>query len=286
MIKNKVNIIFGLICLFGLLCVLPPRALAATTEVMLPKVYKGNVDVSGWLLSEKLDGVRGYWTGTALLSKHGIAFHPPKAFTRGLPPFAIEGEIWGGRNSFEQTAATVKKQNPDPGWLRLKFAIFDVPKAKGGFLERIKKAKVWFAKHPSPYAFVIPQRPIESRDEISKELQRIEKLGGEGLIIRKADALYKQGRSSEILKVKSYDDMEAVVLAYIPGKGRNKGRLGALLVKLADGKRLKIGTGFSDSERVNPPPIGSVITFKYYGFYQSGLPKFPSFLRIRADNGL
>jgi DNA ligase-1 len=63
------------------------------------------------------------------------------------------------------------------------------------------------------------------------------------------------------------------------------GRLGSLLVELADGTRFKIGTGFSVAERETPPPIGAVVTFKYYGFYPSGIPKFPSFLRIRYDDG-
>lgn len=89
-------------------------------------------------------------------------------------------------------------------------------------------------------------------------------------------------RSGDILKVKSYFDMEAVVIGHIAGAGRNKGRMGSLIVELPGTKiRFKIGTGFSDKEREIPPPIGSLVTFKYYGFYESGIPKFPSFLRIR-----
>ena len=114
----------------------------------------------------------------------------------------------------------------------------------------------------------------------------MEKLGGEGLIVRRPDAFYHQGRSNDILKVKSYRDMEAEVVSLLPGTGRNKGRLGSLLVELPDGTRCRIGTGFTDEEREKPPPIGSVITFKYYGLYRSGIPKFPVFLRIRGDHEL
>jgi DNA ligase-1 len=77
-----------------------------------------------------------------------------------------------------------------------------------------------------------------------------------------------------------------VVIGHLSGQGANLGRLGSLLVELPDGTRFKIGTGFSAAQRQNPPPVGSVVTFKYYGFYQSGIPKFPSFLRIRHDQGL
>jgi DNA ligase-1 len=103
--------------------------------------------------------------------------------------------------------------------------------------------------------------------------------------VRKPEAPYRAGRSAEILKVKNYRDAEATVVAHLTGKGRNRGRLGALLVELEDGTRFRIGGGFSDAERDAPPPPGSVITFKYYGTYQSGLPKFPIFLRVRADAG-
>ena len=253
---------------------------------MLPEVYNAQVDVAGWLMSEKLDGVRGYWDGRHLLSKNGKAFFPPAEFVRGLPPFPVEGELWGGRGTFTQTIAIVSKENPHSGWLQLKLAIFDVPEAPGGFTRRIAKAVAWFAAHPSAYAFVIPQTRVRNREELQQHLVQIEKRGGEGLIVRRPDATYTAGRSAEILKVKKYQDTEARVVQHLPGKGRNAGRLGSLLVEQEDGLRFKIGGGFSDAERESPPPVGALITFKFYGKYPSGIPKFPSFLRIRQDQNL
>jgi DNA ligase-1 len=252
-------------------------------ELMLPHVYTDQADISGWLMSEKLDGVRGYWDGRQMLSKNGNPFFPPPEFTRDLPPFPIEGELWGGRGTFEKTVSIVKRQQPHSGWLELDFAIFDVPEAPGGFRSRIAKAHQWFAEHPSDYAFVILQTPVTTQDDLKLELERIEKLGGEGLVVRKPDGLYAIGRSTEILKVKNHQDAEATVLQHLPGKGKYSGKLGALLVTLSDGTRFKIGGGFSDAERETPPPVGALITFKFYGYYQSGIPKFPSYLRIRED---
>ena len=278
-ILNK--IVLSVLCC-GLILSVPSYA----SDLMLPDIYAEQVNVSGWLMSEKLDGVRGYWNGRQLVSKNGNVFSPPAEFVRDLPPFPVEGEIWGGRGTFEQTVAIVKKEKPHNGWLQLKLAIFDVPEASGGFTERIAKAEKWFAAHPSVYAFIIRQTTINDPAELQQQLAGIEKLGGEGLIVRKPDALYSAGRSTEILKVKNYQDSEAVVVAHLPGAGRNAGRLGSLLVELDDGRQCKIGGGFSDAERESPPPVGAVITFKYYGKYQSGLPKFPSFLRVRLDQGL
>jgi len=254
------------------------------SDVMLPLVYDGNIDFSDWLMSEKLDGVRGYWDGRRLLSKSGKPFDPSPAFTRNFPCFPVEGELWGGRNTFEKTISIIKQQGPHDGWLELQFAIFDVPKASGGFETRLSQAAKWFDEHPSKYAFVIEHRPVVSRKHLDSALRRIETLGGEGIILRKRGSPYSPGRSRDILKVKSYDDTEAVVIGQLPGKGRNAGRMGALLVALPyKNIEFKIGTGFSDAIREDPPPIGSLITFKYYGFYASGIPRFPCFLRIREN---
>jgi DNA ligase-1 len=251
-------------------------------EIMLPMVYTECTDVTGWLMSEKLDGVRGYWDGRQLLSKNGIPFHVPPAFTRNFPDFAIEGELWGGRNTFEKTVGIVKKQEAHDGWLELTFAIFDVPAAPGGVEDRLKQAADWFARHPSDHAFVIDQRPVDSHAHLAETLKQIEAQGGEGIMLRRRGSAYSPGRSQDLLKVKSFSDREAVVVGHLAGQGRNQGRMGSLLVELPDNRtRFKIGTGFSDAIRENPPPVGSLITFKYYGFYPSGIPKFPSFIRIR-----
>lgn len=253
---------------------------------MLPQVYQAQVDVSGWLMSEKLDGVRGYWNGSELRSKNGNLLFAPAEFTNGLPQFALEGELWCGRGQFAQTVSIVRQKQPHAGWRQVKFAIFDVPEASGGFRQRIELARRWFAEHPSRYAYVIPQHPVQSTEHLQQELARIERIGGEGLIVRQPDAHYAAGRRPQILKVKNYQDAEARVVAQLPGKGRNAGRMGALLVTQADGVQFKLGSGFSNAEREAPPAIGSIITFKYYGRHRSGLPRFPVFLRRRLDQGL
>ncbi len=284
MLPGYTKLIWLILCCYLFVTFCPSVMYAA--ESMLPKTYQQQVSVTGWLMSEKLDGIRGYWDGKQMLSKNGNTLYPPKAFVKNLPPFPVEGEIWAGRGTFEQTVAIVKKQYAHNGWLELRFAIFDAPEVPGGFTERITKAKEWLSVHPSSFAFVIPQTRIVDQLHMQRELEKIERLGGEGLIIRKPYALYTAGRSAEILKVKNYQDAEAKVIAHLPGKGKNTGKLGSLLVETNEGRQFKIGSGFSDAERVSPPPIGSIITFKFYGEYQSGIPKFPCFLRIRNDHNL
>ena len=99
-------------------------------------------------------------------------------------------------------------------------------------------------------------------------------------MLRQPGSAYELGRSFTLLKIKSFHDAEAVVLAHQPGKGRHKGRLGALAVRLPDGTEFSVGTGFSDAERATPPPIGSTVTFRYQELSDSGVPRFPSFVRV------
>lgn len=100
---------------------------------------------------------------------------------------------------------------------------------------------------------------------------------------RKPKSRYEAGRSNTLLKVKTFHDAEARVLGHVAGMGRHKGRLGALLVELADGTKFNVGTGFSDREREAPPAIGSLITFRYQELSDGGVPRFPTYVAIRDD---
>ena len=59
--------------------------------VMLARSWDQKVDISGWWMSEKLDGVRGYWTGKQLVSRSGIPFHAPQWFTKNFPSTPLDG---------------------------------------------------------------------------------------------------------------------------------------------------------------------------------------------------
>src|SRR4029077_19905074 len=118
---------------------------------------------------------------------------------------------------------------------------------------------------------------------LREELARVEALGGEGLMLRQPGSKYVIGRSSTLLKVKSFFDAEAEVIGHQGGAGRHKGRLGALHVRLPDGTELYVGTGFSDAQRENPPPVGSTITVRYQELSDGGVPRFHSYAGLRQD---
>ena len=234
-------------------------------------------------MSEKLDGVRGYWTGKKLISRQGNPFHVPEWFTRDFPQTPLDGELWTERDQFQELVGIVRRENAGTDWEKVHYFVFDAPGTEGGFEKRLDFVRRWFLVHPNLYAEVLEHQICESEEHLRKELKEIESLGGEGVMLRRPDSPYTVGRSYDLLKVKTYEDTEATVIKHLPGSGKHTGRLGSLLVELPNGIQFAIGSGFSDKERDNPPPIGSTVTFKYYGFYKSGIPKFASFLRIREE---
>lgn len=102
-------------------------------------------------------------------------------------------------------------------------------------------------------------------------------------MLHRGASLYRSGRSDDLIKVKTHEDTEARVVAHLPGKGKHAGRMGALLVEMPNGQRFKLGAGFTDVQRTDPPPVGSWVTYRFRGTHDGGLPRFASFVRVRPD---
>lgn len=238
------------------------------------------VDPTGWLQSEKLDGVRAYWNGEQFISRQGNVYEAPAWFTAGLPNTPLDGELWMGRQMFQKTISVVKS-GPSDRWKDVTYMVFDSPAFGGPFEDRIAACAIWASSTNPPYAKVHHHQTTQSHEHLVQELRRIEALGGEGVMIRKPGAPYEPRRSSTILKVKPFKDAEAEVIGYTPGKNRHKGVVGALEVRMPDGKTFSVGSGLTDAQRRNPPPIGCTITYRYTDTTNDGIPKCGSFVAIR-----
>lgn len=251
--------------------------------VLLAESWDNAADLSGWWMSEKLDGVRAYWDGRQFLSRQGNLYHAPDWFVEGLPAVPLDGELWIDRKKFQRTVSIVRRQDKSDSWNEVRFLVFDAPAASGGFEERLAFLKDALARGASKFTRQHPHERCRNLEALRTELARIESLGGEGLMLRQPGSKYVAGRSSTLLKVKTFHDAEAVVVGHQAGAGRHKGRLGALLVRLPNGTEFAIGTGFSDRERENPPAPGATVTFRYQELSDAGVPRFPSWVGVRHD---
>jgi DNA ligase 1 len=251
--------------------------------LLLAQSWTNDIDLAGWWMSEKLDGVRAYWDGHQFLSRQGNLFYAPDWFIEHLPETPLDGELWLARKSFQRTVSIVRRQDKSDLWRELAYVVFDAPAVNETFEQRLEFLRDALAESKSVFVRVLEQERCRGVDHLGEELARIDALGGEGLMVRQPGSRYEAGRSATLLKIKRFHDAEARVIGHLPGAGRHKGRLGALDVELADGTRFSVGTGFSDAQRENPPAVGSLITFRYQELSDRGVPRFPSFVRLRRD---
>ena len=252
-------------------------------RILLAQRWENDIDLTGWWMSEKLDGVRAWWDGRQFLSRQGNVYHAPDWFTAGLPNLPLDGELWLDRRAFQRTVSIVRRHDRSEHWRKIAFVVFDAPAVRGPFEDRQANLRAILQEHGPRYARVLQQERSGGTGHLQAELARIESLGGEGLMLRKPGSTYEAGRSCTLLKVKTFHDGEGRVVEHLPGRGRHAGRLGALVVELPGGLTFSVGTGFTDAQRRSPPPVGSLITFRYQGLTDRGVPRFPSLVRVRPD---
>jgi DNA ligase-1 len=268
---------------------LPGGQLAAADDanpsappILLANVLQSQTDVTRYWVSEKYDGARAIWNGHALHFRSGRPVPAPAWFTAGFPAQPLDGELWLARGAFDQLSGIVRKQEPvDAEWRQVSYMVFELPDAAGSFTERIVRMREIVEAAQVPWLRVVEQFRIRDRGELRQRLNAVLKNRGEGLMLHLADAPYTTGRGDVLLKVKPWLDTEAKVIGHVPGKGKYRGMLGALLLEMPDGRRFHLGSGFSDAVRRNPPAIGTQITYRYRELNKNGLPRFASYLRVR-----
>ncbi len=262
----------------------PVFALEAGPPIVLAERYHADIELSRYWVSEKYDGARAWWDGEKFVSRGGGVYRAPDWFVANLPNEVLDGELWIGRNQFQQLMQAIRDQVPDDAaWRTVKFMVFDAPKATGGFSDRQAHIETLLHSVSDPWVEQVSQTRVTSHDDLLIQLDRITKQGGEGLMLRREDAGYIGGRHYGLLKLKLHTDAEARVLAHLPGKGKYVNMMGSILVEDSAGVRFKIGSGFTDDDRQNPPAVGSLVTYRYQGTTRSGKPRFARYLRIRPE---
>jgi len=259
-------------------------AWAQAPALTMANRYHPGIDLGAYWVSEKFDGVRGYWDGKQLLSRSGHPIHAPAWFTQGWPAEPADGELWAGRRGFQQAVSTVRQQTPDDAaWRQIRFMVFDLPAHPGDFTQRIASYRLWVAQRQQPWVQAVEQTRVPDHATLQRQLLEMDRAGGEGLMLHRGDTLYRAERSDNLLKLKTHEDAEAQVIGHTAGRGKYTGMTGALRVRSTDGREFHIGSGLSDALRRDPPAVGTWITYRYRGLNDSGLPRFATWLRVRTD---
>ncbi len=264
-----------------------PRPAAAATAaataapaLLLAREWPVDADPAGYLVSEKLDGVRARWDGSTLRFRSGAAIAAPSAFLARLPAEPLDGELWLGRGRFDELSGLVRRAQPDDAlWRGVTYQVFELPAAGGAFAQRAAALQTLCRQHGFAALRALPQQPVADRAGLQRRLDAVVAGGGEGLVLHRADAPTATGRGPWLFKHKPLHDAEARVLAHLPGQGRLAGQVGALRVCTDSGVVFNIGTGLRDADRAAAPVVGQRISYRHRGFTPAGVPRFASYWR-------
>jgi len=272
--------------------------------VMLAKSYNDQ-DPTGWWISEKLDGMRLLWDGHTAISRNGKPIILPASFQQQLPVgLSLDGELFLGHGRFQETMSIVRRKVPDQRWDQIQYRVFDSPNTTGGFETRLAEVKghlFWNRKYqPAPQIRVQEQILCASLEHMKMIFADLVANGAEGIMLRRFGSDYELKRSDSLLKYKPWlHSIDARVMGHQSGNGKHINRLGALVCLFLPGQQeldraaltfkipvnyletFTVGTGFTDQDRENPPPIGSIIRMSCQSLTDAGLPRFPVFEHIR-----
>ncbi|CAI2376162.1 unnamed protein product [Moneuplotes crassus] len=252
-----------------------------SSNPMLASKYDGTQDIKGWIMSEKLDGIRCIWDGENMKSRAGNKFYVPDFFIENFPKdMVLDGELFLERGEFQKTVSIVKKQDKSDRWKQIKYLVFDGPGIRGNFSMRLKVLEKKLSDVDSKYLELHKHEKCKDEKHLQEEMKRVVALGGEGMMIRDPKSKYEHRRVKTMLKVKEFHDDEATVIGSEKGTGRLERLMGALVVKNKAGKVFKVGSGFTDKERASPPKKGTTITYRYFELTKDGVPRFPTYMRV------
>ena len=262
---------------------LPSEAVAAnsTLPLLLAGVYADHIDPSLYWVSEKYDGVRALWDGQQLRFRSGRLIAAPTWFAARLPPTPLDGELWLGRGRFDALSGMVRSSVPtDADWKQIAYMVFELPAGAGTFSERTAQLRALVRQTAWSQLQAVDQQRVASRADLARRLQQVTAAGGEGLVLHLASSVVTSGRSEVLLKLKPEQDTEATVVGHRAGKGKYSGQVGALQVQMPSGQRFFLGSGLSDEDRLSPPRLGSVVTYRFRDVTPQGVPRFATFLRV------
>lgn len=270
------------------------------------------------LVSPKLDGYRCIILGGQAMSRN-LKPIKNKYIQHMLAhlPDGLDGELIVGKpNATDVWSATSSGVTREEGEPDFTFHVFDYAPPAPNWHDVPFSKRLWAAKlaiESNEYCLIVPHHEIRDRAGLDYIEQRCVTDGYEGVMLRDPHGSYKFGRSTEreggLMKLKRWHDADAKVVGMIErmhngneaetdALGRTKrstakagksgrGDMGALVCQIGN-VRFELGTGFTDKQRAdiwsNPHlVIGKLVEFKYQQLTADGVPRFPVFHRIRAE---
>jgi hypothetical protein len=244
---------------------------------MLLSVWQEDTPLTGYYVSEKMDGIRSIWTGEKFITREGKKIQAPHWFTSGLPHYPLDGELWMGRGiaMFDKINGLIKgnhwsQPKLDSTWLQVKYMIFDVPVVNETFERRCYKYLRQRRAHFGEHAFLVRSTIITSKAHFNAICKKVREEGGEGLVARKPNSFYVFKRSPDVLKIKFWSKGVAQIQA-----------VGRTTCRCYTDEGIEIYVPY-----IREAAIDKVFVFKCLGRTSDELPRFPTFVSWDVPDSL
>ena len=269
--------------------------------VMLAAEYEPDKHSIGSMLVEpKLDGLRMVVISGQAFTRNGRTIETVGHILAELAQFpylVFDGEVMGDTDFDADSGRTRRKSTgTDEG---LKYNIFDVvtldewkAKKTAPLRDRKLQLKELFETAGLKHCSMVPWQSLAADMQLQELSDKFRDLfvaqGYEGCMLKDPNAPYVFKRSDKLLKFKPFHDADLTVVGFQEGRGRHKGRLGALLCEDENGIVTRVGSGFEDSERdaiwsKQDVFLGRIVEVKFQQKTPDGKLRFPVFLRTRCD---
>ncbi len=211
----------------------------------------------------------------------------------GLNDVVLDGELYASKFSdkFEQLAHLVRQSVPEAGHpeLEIEYHVFDMQGADG-FGQRHERLSQLLAHARKPIVLVDTCR-VDGESALLSAFEEFRAQGYEGAMVRNAEGAYESHpthRSSDLQKIKEFDDAEWMIVGIKEGKGKLAGHA-IFTCRTEDGTSFDVklagDTAVLKGYFENPGnAIGKLLTVQYQGLTgKSGVPRFPVGLRVREE---
>jgi DNA ligase-1 len=201
----------------------------------------------------------------------------------------VDGELYNHalKSEFERIVSAVRGGKKDVELVE--YHVYDYPSIEGGFEERSPALAGALAKLDGPLVFVDTVR-VEDEAQLMRSFEIFRTEGYEGAMARNLAGDYAEGkRSSDLQKLKEFEDAEFTVVDVEEGRGKLAGHVGAFVCTTATGARFNaklmgdLGRLKDYFEGPESAWKGKLLTVRYQGLTGGDVPRFPVGVRFREE---
>lgn len=300
-----------------------PGLIVELPFALAKKIKPGTTFKNQWIVEPKLDGIRAmavynfelakweFWSreNNTLFNTELIDY---QLATKIGGNFVLDGELIA--DNWNLTDSIVHTKSVHPLRHTLKFYVFDVisldewhranPSSSESLVDRkytlghmfggikfgtkIGVSNIYKTEHTG--IRLVSGDLYSDTDTIHRLAASYLQDGFEGAVVKRADSPYPFKRSSDWLKIKFEDTIDAKIIDTVEGEGKYVGMLGSLVVDV-NGASVKVGGGYSDAQRDSfwqdrSNLIGKTLEFKVQKDPKDAIDivaRFPVFVRFRDD---